>query len=75
MGAVRLRPSDMSTQPRSAPLGRAEFPTSGRFQLKRRLGEGSMGAVFLAFDRERGTEVALKTLRRVDAMCIYRFKR
>jgi hypothetical protein len=34
-----------------------------------------MGAVFLAFDRERGTEVALKTLRRVDAMGIYRFKR
>jgi len=65
----------MSTQPRSAPLGRAEFPASGRFQHKRRLGEGSMGAVFLAFDRERGTEVALKTLRRVDAMGIYRFKR
>ena len=34
-----------------------------------------MGAVYLAFDRERGSDVALKTLRRVDATSIYRFKR
>jgi len=34
-----------------------------------------MGAVYLAFDRERKTQVALKTLRRVDASGIYRFKR
>jgi eukaryotic-like serine/threonine-protein kinase len=33
-----------------------------------------MGAVFKAFDRERGLHVALKTLRRVDASGIYRFK-
>jgi len=46
-----------------------------RFQLRRRLGEGSMGAVYLAHDRERGVDVALKTLLRVDATSIYRFKR
>jgi tetratricopeptide (TPR) repeat protein len=42
--------------------------------VERCLGEGSMGAVFKAFDRERGQHVALKTLRRVDASGIYRFK-
>jgi tRNA A-37 threonylcarbamoyl transferase component Bud32/tetratricopeptide (TPR) repeat protein len=47
----------------------------GRFTLERRLGEGSMGAVYLAFDAIRGERVALKTLRRVDASGIYRFKR
>jgi serine/threonine protein kinase len=41
----------------------------------RTLGQGSMGAVYLVHDRERGVEVALKTLRRVDASGIYRFKR
>ncbi|HEX7478992.1 MAG TPA: protein kinase, partial [Polyangiales bacterium] len=46
-----------------------------RFVIERRLGEGSMGAVYLAFDRERKVRVALKTLRRVDALGIYRFKR
>jgi len=34
-----------------------------------------MGAVYLAHDRQRGAVVALKTLRRVDASSIYRFKR
>ncbi len=34
-----------------------------------------MGAVYLVQDRERGVTVALKTLRRVDASGIYRFKR
>ncbi len=48
---------------------------SDRFVFERRLGEGSMGTVYLAFDRERKTKVALKTLRRVDALGIYRFKR
>ena len=46
-----------------------------RFVVERQLGEGSMGAVYLAHDRERQMRVALKTLRRVDPSGIYRFKR
>jgi eukaryotic-like serine/threonine-protein kinase len=52
----------------------SHVPANDRFVVERCLGEGSMGAVFKAFDRERGEHVALKTLRRVDPSGIYRFK-
>jgi serine/threonine protein kinase len=48
---------------------------AGRFLLEVCLGEGSMGAVYLAQDRARGARIALKILRRVDPSGIYRFKR
>jgi tetratricopeptide (TPR) repeat protein len=47
----------------------------GRYVVEARLGEGGMGVVYRTYDRELDARVALKTLRRVDASAIYRFKR
>jgi serine/threonine protein kinase len=52
----------------------AEFD-GDRFQTIRRLGVGGMGVVYEVLDRQRNTHVALKTLLKVDAAGIYRFKR
>lgn len=45
-----------------------------RFELRRRLGEGAFGVVWEAFDRERNTRVALKSLVHTDAAALYLFK-
>jgi eukaryotic-like serine/threonine-protein kinase len=51
-----------------------EFRGTSRFQLKQRLGAGGMGVVYEVFDRSLSEAVALKTLRRMSAQALYRFK-
>lgn len=55
-------------------LPEEHFAGNGRFELRRVLGEGSMGIVYEAFDHERGMLVALKTVRQLDAQALYRLK-
>ncbi len=52
-----------------------EFQGTDRYQIQRRLGAGGMGVVYEALDTQRGSPVALKLLRRVDAAGVYRFKK
>ena len=51
------------------------FDGTQRFEIRRRLGQGGMGVVYEAYDRVRCMEVALKTLRNINATSIYRLKR
>src|SRR5512138_628864 len=50
------------------------FGGTSRFELRRRLGAGAFGVVYEAYDRERASVVALKTLRRAGEEALYRFK-
>lgn len=52
-----------------------DFTGTDRFVIERQLGAGSMGAVYLAYDRKLESRVALKLLLSVDAPNIYRFKK
>src|SRR5215471_7139070 len=53
----------------------AEFSGTERFTVRRRLGAGAYGVVYEAFDRERESVVALKTLRPGNVEALYRLKR
>jgi serine/threonine protein kinase len=46
----------------------------GRLSIERHVGEGGMGVVYEAFDRERNARVALKTLNHIDAANVYGLK-
>ncbi|MFC1848619.1 protein kinase [candidate division CSSED10-310 bacterium] len=48
---------------------------SERFEFISFLGSGGMGFVYEVFDRERNHQVALKTLRHLNASSLYRFKK
>src|SRR5688572_5152071 len=50
------------------------FGGTPRFEVRSSLGAGGMGVVYEAFDRERRTRVALKTLRTLSADAILRLK-
>ncbi|MBX3249091.1 MAG: protein kinase [Myxococcales bacterium] len=47
----------------------------GRFELSERLGSGSFGDVYQAYDHEEAQLVALKLLHRADPLSIARFKK
>jgi len=51
-----------------------DFTGTDRFTIVRRIGAGGMGIVYEAYDKERDVRVALKTLPKVDAAALYRFK-
>ena len=51
-----------------------EFRGNERFSIVRRIGEGGMGVVYEAFDRERNMRVALKTLIAMEPGRLHRFK-
>jgi serine/threonine protein kinase len=57
-----------------SPAKAVEWKGTARYEVTRCLGEGGMGVVYEAFDRERRQKVALKTLLHFSPAALYRFK-
>jgi WD40 repeat protein len=65
--ATESREADPARQPEIVASGAEALQTLGRFQIRRQLGRGGFGIVFLAYDPELCREVALK-VPRLDAL-------
>jgi eukaryotic-like serine/threonine-protein kinase len=52
----------------------SEFHGTEGYQIKKQLGVGGMGIVYLAEDLRQGIPVALKTLKRMNPQALYHFK-
>jgi hypothetical protein len=65
---------DAATEGGGPAAGSLRAPEHPRFRVIAQLGAGAMGAVYKAFDLEHQAHVALKTLLRVDADELVRFK-
>jgi serine/threonine protein kinase len=65
------------TSPPGPPLPADIMPPGkrlGHYELLKELGQGGMGIVYRAWDRNRGRQVALKTIQGMTADALYRFK-
>jgi predicted Ser/Thr protein kinase len=74
--AATALPSDVATHPGPASVARpAQGRRFGRYQLHDRLGAGAMGVVWLAEDPELRRKLAVKLLKRPDALLTERLVR
>ena len=76
--ALPLVPTDAATGTglvSQRPLDPQEWKGTARYRIVRRIGEGAMGVVYEAFDRERAQTVAVKTLLYFTPAALYSFKR
>jgi serine/threonine protein kinase len=74
----RMKGRPLDVGPPESASGTSEPPPewqgTSRYEVRRRIGAGGMGAVYEAFDRDGNELVAVKTLLRFSPAALYRFK-
>src|SRR5262245_28782972 len=68
------RHSQQAPDPKSPILPGVGARIADRFVVEKQLGAGASGAVYQAFDEQRGVMVALKFLNSIDPGAVFRFK-